>query len=131
MVDLAKRGWLSRDVARRIAPGNPRRQKAIRQEFRAAVAETEVLKNQAVAAGNGAVFEEWPDIVDALIRRAMRGRVDAAKFLAEITGIHNPRVDHLHKGDVKLTLVSMPRPEASGNGPRQLPEDVIEGTVDE
>jgi len=49
--------------------------------------------------------------VAALGGRAGRtGRTDAVKLLAEMSGFHNPRVQHQHSGEIKIKL-ELPRPE--------------------
>jgi hypothetical protein len=50
--------------------------------------------------------------VAAVGRRAKRGRVDAHKFLAEASGLHNTKVNHEHSGEVTINLRSTPRPVA-------------------
>lgn len=59
-------------------------------------------------------------------QRASRGRVDAAKLLFEMTGLHNPRVQkHEHSGEVKVTVSAMPRPKQIDSGP------VVDSTAEE
>lgn len=50
-----------------------------------------------------------PKMTEALARRGKRGRVDAIKLAMEATGFHNPRIQHEHSGEVKITL-NVPRP---------------------
>lgn len=65
-------------------------------------------------------------MVQAMIRRSKRGRVDAFKFLMEMSGIHAPRVQHQHSGQVELVLTQMPRP---ANTNKELNEPVVDAEV--
>jgi hypothetical protein len=59
----------------------------------------------------------------ALGRKARAGRVDAIKLLFEASGLHNPRVQHEHSGEVTIK-VEMPRPKFVEND-----EGVTDATV--
>jgi len=74
----------------------------------------------------GMIWEEFPDMTAAMVRRAKRGRVDAFKFLMEMSGIHAPRVQHQHSGQVELVLTQMPRP---ANTNKELNESVVDAEV--
>lgn len=77
----------------------------------------------------GGITEAIPEITEALVRRATRGRPDAIKLALEIAGIHNPRVSHEHSGDITVTLASVPRPEPVVNPNAQLEEPVVDAEV--
>jgi len=78
----------------------------------------EAQRAQAIAA----MWESLPDVTDALIRRASRGRPDAIKLMWEAMGFHNTRVQHEHSGDIEIRL-TVPRPV------RELPRD-SEGSIE-
>jgi hypothetical protein len=63
-----------------------------------------------------------PSIAGALVRRASKGNVPAAKLAMEASGFHNPRVKHEHTGDIKVTIDNAPRPPV-------VEDDVVDGTV--
>lgn len=48
--------------------------------------------------------------VDGLNRRAGKGNVQAIKLLFEASGLHNPKVQHEHSGEVTVKL-DIPRPQ--------------------
>lgn len=50
-----------------------------------------------------------PEASAALARRAGRGNVPAIKLVYEATGLHNPRVQHEHSGDITIHM-DIPRP---------------------
>lgn len=54
--------------------------------------------------------------IKAMIRRADKGNVMAAKLILEMAGVHNPRVKHEHKGDIKIKLEGLPRPVFERSG---------------
>jgi hypothetical protein len=49
--------------------------------------------------------------IKALNRKAAAGRVDGIKLVFESSGFYNPRVQHEHGGDIKITIRNAPRPE--------------------
>lgn len=122
---LLKRGWDSGQIAQKLAPDNPRKQKSIRHQVRTLISADEEAQTYLSASAHGALIEALPSITDALIRRAQRGRPDAIKLAYEASGFHNPKVDHRHTGDVKLT-VHMPRAPVAE---LDSPPPAIEGTA--
>lgn len=66
-----------------------------------------------LAESQGLVIQASPSIMEAVVNRARRGRVDAAKFALEYAGMYTP-IQHRkteHSGEVKLVMVA-PRPPA-------------------
>lgn len=106
---LVKRGWTSGQIANKLAPHDPRKRKMIRSKVRAIIAKDPDLQALNGLAGVGVIHENVEAISEALVRRALRGRVDAIKLALEYSGHHNPRVKHDHTGDIKIT-VDIPRP---------------------
>ena len=112
---LVKRGFTATEIAKKLAPDDARRRKIIRGDVRYVIAHDEEIQAMRAASIKGAFYEELDGVAEAVGRRARRGRIDAAKLMLEVTGIHNPRVKHEHSGDIKITL-DLPRP------PRQVDE---------
>jgi hypothetical protein len=80
----------------------------------------------------GAIIESLPDMTEAMVKRAKRGRTDASKLAMEISGFHNPRVDHKHSGDIKITLATaVPRPTRSSEATigKELEEGIVDADV--
>lgn len=121
---LARLGYTQNQIARKLSSSNPARySKNLRQVRRLLAVDQEYLEIQkAVAVGHA--LQEFPAIMDALVKRGLRGRVDAIKLIMEVTGVHSPRVDHKHSGQVELVVTTVPRP---ANANRELDEG---GVVD-
>lgn len=68
--------------------------------------------------------------VEAIGKRAGRGRPDAAKLLWSMTGFHNERISHEHSGDIQIN-VSIPRPQTTVDqlGPGKDSEDYVDADV--
>jgi len=66
--------------------------------------------------------------VQALSRRAARGRTDSIKLLFELTGFHSPRVQHDHSGEIEIKLTGMHRPPRTVDqlGPPVVDAEVVE-----
>src|SRR5262245_44274567 len=106
---LIRRGYTSGQIATKLAGDDQMRKKQIRQEVRVVMQQDEEYQAMRALAIKGAFVEELDGVAEAVGRRARRGRIDAAKLMLEVTGIHNPRVQHEHSGDIKITL-DLPRP---------------------
>jgi hypothetical protein len=57
----------------------------------------------------GHLLSNVDGIASGLSRRARTGRPDAVKLALEVTGIHNPKMQHEHSGDISIRL-ELPRP---------------------
>jgi len=51
-------------------------------------------------------------VTKAVVNRAARGNPNMARLALEASGFHNPKVDHRHSGEVKITMSGIPRPTA-------------------
>jgi hypothetical protein len=123
------RGRTAEEISCKLAPNNERQRRRIRGQIRWLAATDEEFQTQALARSQGASILELEEITDALIRRAKRGRVDAAKFLMEFSGAHNPKIQHEHSGEVKVSLnMNVPRPERVPN-PTELEEAIPDAEV--
>jgi hypothetical protein len=105
-------GLDSTTVARRLANGDPLAYKRWRARMRRWMMTDTAFQELVAQAAMCEARLSLPAMTKALIQRGKRGRVDAIKLLYESTGYHNPRVQHEHKGDIKVTI-DMPRPQAA------------------
>lgn len=106
---LAK-GMTGPQIAKKLAKGDDKLAKKYRRRIRnMAYREQGRLKEAVAARAAGDLLMGVPGTVNAVVRRAQRGRMDAAKTVLEATGVHNPRVKHEHSGDITVK-VDVPRP---------------------
>lgn len=118
---LLRKGWTTKEIAEKLASGNPRRRRTIERQLRAILSLSEEQVQEIGLSAKGVTYENLEEAMEALARRANKGNVPAIKLLAEISGFHNPRVQHEHSGDIKITITEAPRP--------QPVEDVIDAEV--
>lgn len=130
------KGYSPVEAAKKVVPKPGRKQRvALAQAYR--ILATDQALQQAIAEeGKGVLIGAVPNTSRAVTKRASRGRVDAAKLVFEASGFHNPRVQHEHSGDIKVTI-DIPRPErvderpgnSSAEGPAEeivVDADVVE-----
>lgn len=118
-------GLTGPEVAHKLAKGNKKLAKKYRQKIRhMAYRDQEHLKEAVARQATGDTILGLNGTVAAVVKRAQRGRMDAAKVILEATGFHNPRVKHEHSGEVKITM-NMARP--TFNGDRE--EGIVDATV--
>ena len=130
--ELILAGWTTNAIAKRLAKGNKRREKVVRQQVYRIIAYDEQIAAAKALESTGMAIEEAPAVTAALIRRAKRGRPDAAKIILEMSGVHNPKVSHEHSGEIKISLHGgVPRPPAPSLGPGDDPGIVDAEVVDE
>jgi len=109
LADAIHAGKRPAEIARQMAPNDRARQKAIRTRVRRMLYSDAQL---AVGLSRRAQVEFLMNLGDmsrAVSSRASRGRIDAARFMAEASGFHNPRVRHEHSGEINIKL-DVPRP---------------------
>lgn len=121
VIGLLLNGYSQRDIVLHLAKGKPgdrqRIMKRYRRLVRRAVSRSEQFHMDQRNQSLGSLWLALPDITDALIRRAKRGRPDAIKLAWEAMGFYNPKVKHEHSGDIEIRL-TLPRPERTGiSGP--------------
>jgi hypothetical protein len=78
---------------------------------------------------NAILILNLPQATQALARRAGRGRPDAIKLAYEVTGFHNPKVQHEHSGDISISINSMSRPPKTETTTGQLEEPIVDAEV--
>lgn len=115
LVEAFERGEKPADIAKRMAPNDKKRAKAIRQKVRYMLHHDERLAEAIVAKAKVSMLMGLPGSAAAVRKRAEHGNIPAAKLLWEASGLHNPRVKHEHSGDIKITL-DMPRPNFADEG---------------
>lgn len=97
-------------VAAKLAGPDPKKRRNMRRKLRRIVYTDarmrEVINmNAQVEAIVGAV-----PAVQALSRRASRGRTDSIKLLLAMAGIYNERITHEHTGEINIKMEGMIRP---------------------
>jgi transposase-like protein len=98
-----------REVANRIADGNPQVAKKWRRRWRQWIQEDEFQK-MLHAITMGELRSDLPVVTAALVRRARKGNIPAAKLALEASGFWSPRQQHEHTGEIKITMTNAPRP---------------------
>jgi hypothetical protein len=119
IIDSLERGEMPAEIARRVEPTDKRARGRIRRKIHR-MARTDIHFQRAIAERAKANFIlGLPAMSVAMTRRASRGRVDAAKFIGEASGFHNPKVQHEHSGEVTIKL-DLPRPTFTDPGASQV-----------
>lgn len=120
-VEMIADGHNHRELAKKLGKGDPAKTKYWRQRFRdlnwavIAIASTDAQ----ITASAGIV-----PVMDAVVKRAKRGRIDAAKVVFEVTGFHNPRVQHEHSGEIEVKITGLNRPSTV-----ETQDSVVDATV--
>ena len=111
IADLLADGVPVGKIAKRLGKDDPKAVRQWRHKIRRWVYTDDAFAQALARASKGEAAVQLVGAVEAVGRRAKRGRVDAFKVLGEFSGMHNPKVNHEHSGEVKITLATMPRPE--------------------
>jgi hypothetical protein len=120
------KGMLPMDIARKLYPHDRKKRLACYMRIRRRVLSDERVAQRVREDIQIGMLASLGPAVHALGARAGRGRVDAIKLLLEATGVHNPRVQHEHSGEIKIKL-DLPRPAyADANGADVVDADVVE-----
>jgi hypothetical protein len=124
--DLLASGVPYTKIAEKMAKGDKQKAKIWRQKIRRWAASDPIIQTYIGDGTKGTIILGLPTASQALVKRASRGRVDAIKLMFEASGFHNPRVQHEHSGDIKVTI-DIPRPERvderPGNNSAEGPAD--------
>jgi hypothetical protein len=118
------KGYTTARVARELAPNSRSKQKYWRQRLRKAMNDPRMqilIHEDAHATATAAL----PRAIRGAAAQAARGRMDAVKFIAEVTRFHTPRTQHEHSGDIRITI-DMPRPRRVQNEEDIPDADVVE-----
>lgn len=109
LVEAMNKGMTTGQIAKKLAKGDEKRAKYWRDKIRKMLRDDPMLKRAIVQQASNNLIVGLPGATAAAVRRSHKGRMDAIKFVSESTGFHNPRVQHEHSGDIKIT-VDIPRP---------------------
>lgn len=109
IVDLLADGMDPVAASMRLAKGDKKRAYKIRRRMRKWIQTYPEFADRLALAAKSQALAYGVAATPAVGRRAERGRTDAFKALNELSGLHNPRVQHEHSGEVKITI-SAPRP---------------------
>lgn len=118
-----QKGYTTDEIAEKLAKGNERKKKIIRSQLRRMLVTDEETAQIKAAAAAGVLVDEIEDVAEAVMRRAKKGNIPAAKLAMEASGFHNPRVKHEHTGDIKVTIANVPRP------PEVKDDEVVDAEV--
>lgn len=124
-------GKTAPEIANRLSKGNKQKARQIRSKLRRWATQPE-FRNALFEVTQGNMILALPEINEALVRRAARGRPDAAKMIWSATGFHNDKVSHEHSGGIEIT-VSIPRPATTVDtlGPGKDPEGFVDSEAEE
>jgi hypothetical protein len=123
IVDWLEQGKTLPELAKKLSKGDKAKAKALRRKFRKMADKDPLLRMAIYNRARSGIINAVPGTVEAVRKRAQRGRMDAAKVILEASGVHNPRVQHEHSGEVQVTI-NMPRPKL---GDTLIPDvDVVE-----
>lgn len=132
LVNHAANGRTPEELSRKLFPGSSRTARRSRRKFEdqcyGLAANDPRFQTLIANRAKGKLIWHLGDVAEALVRRATIGgaRIDAMKLALEASGFHNPRVQHDHSGEVKLTL-NIPRPPVLDD--EGGPEKVVDAEV--
>lgn len=127
LIEALNRGETPPQIAKRLSKGDPAKYKSIRKKVWRIIRSDAEFHRRLGERAKGQMVVDMLPAVNAVGKRAARGRMDAAKLLLEATGVHNPRIKHEHTGEIKVSL-DLPRPkfvEAT------VADDVVDAVVAE
>lgn len=125
-IRLYFQGFTAEQTARKIAGNSDRHYRRILRQARHVLGTDPELLLIAQAEMRGAVVDGTPEMASGLMRRAGRGRVDAAKLALALSGIHNDRVQHDHSGEIDVRVHAMPRPKRVTEDGEIVDAEVVE-----
>lgn len=131
IVGLLFQGHTAEQIACKLDPKRGRKYRRVRGQVLRVAAESPEIQALEAGKAHGEMVLATHPVAQAVIKRALRGRTDAAKLIFEASGFHNPKVKHEHSGDITVNLGSVPRPERVDNPAAPALEDgtVVDATV--
>ena len=111
------------EMAHKMSRGNRRKRRRARLRILRVLATDRELGARIDAYTHGILKGYQMDVAESLGKVAVSGKYQSQKLLLEATKFHNPKVDHNHSGDIKIT-VEMPRP------PRRV-DPAVDGSVED
>lgn len=127
-----RKGYTGTQIARKIAGSDSRKYRGIRRRIQRTIAKSPEFRSEAEQAQQGMIYEHLHAMTQAQIKRAMRGRTDAFKLLMEMSGVHSPKTEQHHSGEIDLRVVQVPRPDPVDNTPNarpQIDEPIVDAEV--
>jgi hypothetical protein len=82
----------------------------------------EELQQDMAAMAQGELILGLPGIAEAVVRRAQRGNIPAAKLAMEASGFHSPKSKVEHSGEISIAVQQVPRPPV-------VQDDIPDATV--
>src|SRR3982751_3620137 len=113
VLDAIADGAEPADIARKLAKGDKVKAREWRHRIRYWMRENQTFRDHLGLDGRIEAMGMTGMAVHALGRRAQRGRVDAIRLAFEVSGFHNPKVQHNHEhsGTIDINLKMGGRPE--------------------
>jgi hypothetical protein len=112
-------------LAMKMAKGDPRKAKVIRQRYQRWCRDpdfVELIRAQV----SGQLLLGLPQAANGLVRRAAKGNIPAIKLLMESSGFWSPRHVEEHTGEIAITLKGLTRPPAVTDEDTIIEGDVVE-----
>jgi hypothetical protein len=104
-------GYTADEVALKLAKNDERRAKMYLFLMGKMAADDMAMQLALGTGSKGMMMLGLPATSMAVVRRASKGNIPAAKLLFEATGFHSPHIQHEHSGDINITIHTAPRPE--------------------
>lgn len=104
-----ERGERPPEIAKRLYPNDKRKAKKLRSRLWYKLRHDIDLQKAIVERGQANLMLGIIPATVGLSSRAGR-KTDAAKYVLEATGVHNPKVKHEHSGEISIKL-DIPRPK--------------------
>jgi hypothetical protein len=117
-IELLVQGKSLYAVAKELAARNGHSARTYNRILRRWLTQNEMVQKELAMAAQSELVGGTPKVARAVVNRGGRGNPNMARLALEASGFHNPKVDHKHSGEVKITLSGIPRPSA---GPDETP----------
>ena len=109
-----------------LAKRNGHSARTWRRILRKWATEDDAFQKAIAAAAQAELITGTPRVVKAVVNRGGRGNPNMARLAMEASGFHNPKVDHRHSGEVKITVSGLPRPPAGPDETPPIDAEVVE-----
>jgi hypothetical protein len=119
---LLEKGYTPQQISRALAKRKMGKYRILLSQAYQLAGQNKEYQALKAAEVKGHLLSDIDGIASGLLRRARTGRPDAVKLALEVTGIHNPRMQHEHSGDIAIHL-ELPRPKAIDVPEAEVVED--------
>jgi len=109
IIEKLEAGQTVSQIAKALAGPDKKKAKRLRARIWRMVRKDEQFQRTIVERSRANMVVGLPSATAGQVRRASRGRTDAAKLVMEATGFHTPRTKQEHSGEIKITI-DMARP---------------------